>query len=137
MKTLVWAIVLTALIVAAAACGSAPPASDPGSAIKGFYNAFNTRDVDRALTFLADDAVMAEYVGATYQGKPEIRSTLQFEAGRSLQMEISNLRVSGDKVTYHIKVSVGSEAALAREVDVEAIVQGGKIKSFVDVAAGI
>jgi ketosteroid isomerase-like protein len=73
--------------------------------VKGFIEAQNAGDVDGALAYLADDAVIQfipppEPAGdGVFMGKEEIRGWYEFLAGGGGANELSNVRVNGDRVT--------------------------------------
>jgi len=130
MKSLAFAVLMIAFIAIAVGCAQTPATQDPLAVIRAFHDAQNAKNVTAAMALVADDAVFknAPPSSATLTGKDQIRTWLQGQVDRNNQVEVSNLQVSGDKVTWDSKVTRGGSQIATSSV--EAIVQGGKIKSF-------
>jgi ketosteroid isomerase-like protein len=110
-------------------------ATDPKSVFDGFHAAVNAHNVDAALAFFADDAVVQfpnQPPPNVHRGTAEIRTWLQGDADQHIQVATEQLVVAGDKLTWIAKVDVDDVRALGitLEGSVEAVVQNGKIKSF-------
>ena len=108
-------------------------ACDPVAVVKAFDAACNTGDIEHAMAFFADDAVVKVPVEPrVHTGVQQIRAWLQPQLG-GFQVAPRNHRVAGDTVTWEITVTgelvrqVGSSAI---EETAEAIVRDGKITFF-------
>jgi ketosteroid isomerase-like protein len=84
--------------------------TDPESVLRGIYDALNAGDVDRALTFVAENAVAVltppppGSTGVT-MGKDKFRERyIQYVANHEYQ-ELSDLEVRGDEVTCSATIS--------------------------------
>ena len=121
----------------------AQPSSDPAAIITAYEMARNKHDVDTALSFFADDAVISQR-STNYSGKDEIRKFLDAVAARGRYIVVSDRQVSGTHVMWTER-SGGSSTDQPRppqayggglmsptafSVTVEAVVQDGKIQSL-------
>jgi len=125
------ALVLVTLLASSIAVYA--QAKDPLLVILAFNDAVNAHDVDAALAFFADDAVATVGGPPPNVGKEQIRTWLQADIADNIHVESRNYQVVGDKVTWIGKVSVDSLRNIGVsfiEGPAEAVVQGGKIKSF-------
>ena len=104
---------------------------DPPVIVEAFERARGQRNVDTALSYFADDAVvrLVERGTVTFNGKTEIRRFLQNVGIRTPPLVTSNRHVVGNTVTWNER----DQGQLLSAVDlaVEAVVQDGKIKSLV------
>lgn len=80
-------------------------ATDPASVVKNFVEAFNRGDVEQALSYFADNAVVkltpAPPSGGSFSGKDQIRAFLQNGAKNHNHLELlGNMQVSGEKATF-------------------------------------
>lgn len=101
-------LVLTGPMVLAA-CGNEPDtpglraASDPAGVVEGYVAAYNAQDIDRAMAFFANDAVIIQGTGR-FEGADAIRTEVlgEFEihAPGGDAYSISNLAVAGDTATW-------------------------------------
>jgi ketosteroid isomerase-like protein len=74
------------------------PAPDSISVVQGFYAALKAKDVDAAVALLADNV---RWRGTpTLSGKESIRAYLQGDVDAGRTAEISDLRVTRNRVTY-------------------------------------
>jgi hypothetical protein len=110
-------------------------ATDPKSVFDGFHAAVNAHDVDAALAFFADDAVVQfpnQPPPNVYRGTAEIRAWLQGDADQHIQVTTEQLNLAGDKLTWIGKVVTDDVRGLGITIEgpAEAIIQGGKITSF-------
>lgn len=107
--------------------------------VQGFIEALNAGDVEGALAFLADEAVVQlipppEPAGkGVFTGEEEIRSWYEFLAEGHGSNELSNVQVNGDQVTALIRFS--DEGLKEMGVDFldnewEAIIKEGKIQGY-------
>jgi hypothetical protein len=110
-------------------------ATDPEAVFNAFHAAVNAHDVDAALAFFADDAVVQfpnQPPPNVHRGTSEIRAWLQGDADQHIQVTTEQLAVAGDKLTWIAKVITDDVrgSGIVIEGPAEAIIQGGKIKSF-------
>jgi hypothetical protein len=99
--------------------------ADPAAVVHGFWEAYTERDLDAAMTFVADDVQLR---GRGYlNGKEALQSYLQsrLETGRVL--EIHDLQVEGDTVNYLVDWYSGEGILLHSSVKEIMRVQSGKI----------
>ncbi len=104
-----------------------PPLTGIALVVKNFYDARNAKNIDAAMAFFTDDAVYTTWTGVKYVGKTEIRPGVQFDADMNRRFEMSNVQVTGNKVTYHLKGYTGDTVIM--QSDYETVVQGDKITS--------
>lgn len=104
---------------------AATTAADPVTIVKEYYAAINGKDLDKALSLLADDAV-ATAPGSKLQGKAAIGKVLQDNMELNFRSEISNLRESNGEVRYDYIVYYGSNE-IDRDTDGLTIVKNGQI----------
>jgi hypothetical protein len=115
--------------------------SDPAAVITAYEMARNRRDIEAALTYFADGAVISQRNSA-FTGKDEIRKFLDSGSARARFIVVSDRRTSGDHVTWTERSgnsngdparppqANGTQAApTVFAVNVEAVVQDGKIQS--------
>lgn len=113
------------------------PTPDPTAVIKSLVDALNAGNVDASMAFCADDALRTQQPpptgqSGTWSGKEQIRSVFKGMIADHFSVELSNLKVTGDKTTYtctfatdtYRKLGVAPLVALE-----EAVIEGGKIKS--------
>lgn len=99
--------------------------ADPAEVVQGFWEAMDARDLDAAMTFIADDVQLR---GRGYlNGKEALLSFLQGRLQTGYVVEIQDLEVDGDTVSY--LVDYYSKEGIAYEQDVTEImrIQDGKI----------
>jgi ketosteroid isomerase-like protein len=91
-------VMTVALLLSACAPAAAPAPTDPLTVVQLYYEALQGRDLDRAMTFVAEDIITTDST-AYYYGKDELVAALQrgWEAGDSL--EVSDLKADGNRVT--------------------------------------
>lgn len=99
-----------------------------------FNTAVNAHDVDKALSFFAEDAV-AQFPNQPppniNKGSAQIRTWLENDAKDNIHVEIENSKTSGDTVSATAKVDVDSlPPDLILVGTVEVTVKDGKITSF-------
>jgi ketosteroid isomerase-like protein len=117
------------------AIGVHAQAADPQAVFDGFHAAVNAHDVDAALAFFADDAVVQfpnQPPPNTYRGQAEIRAWLKGDADQHIQVTTEQLKMSGDTLSWIAKVVTDDVrgSGITIEGPAEAVIQGGKIKSF-------
>jgi ketosteroid isomerase-like protein len=104
---------------------AASTAADPVAIVKDYYAAINGKDLDKAVSLLADDAI-ATAPGGKLQGKAAIQKSLQENMDLNFRSEISNLRESNGEVRYDYIVYFGSNE-IDRDTDGLTIVKNGQI----------
>jgi hypothetical protein len=123
----------------------AQPSSDPAAVITAYEMARNRHDVDMALGYFADDAVVNQR-NTNFNGKDEIRKFLDGVSARSRFIVVSDRKVTGNRVSWtersggmgpdqqpQMRAPSGFGAGLANTsftINVEAVVQDGKIQSL-------
>jgi len=115
--------------------GAHAQATDPKSVFDGFHAAVNANDVDAALAFFTDDAVVQfpnQPPPNVFRGKTEIRAWLKGDADQHIQVKTEQVKVAGDTMTWIAKVDTDDVRALGITIEgsAEAVIQSGKIKSF-------
>jgi LPXTG-motif cell wall-anchored protein len=110
-------------------------ATDPVAVFTAFNIAVNAHDVDAALAFFADDAVVQfpnQPPPNIHRGRSEIRAWLQGDAAQHIQVRTENVQAAGDRVLCIGKADVDALRPLGITLvgTVEAVVQSGKISSF-------
>ena len=120
------ALTLAALAVAvslAAGCGSDEQSI---AVVKKFYAAVNAEDIDRAMTYVSQDAVFVNPTGR-YDGKAQIRKFLARGTSTDTRFEHSNFRVKAvGRVVYDFVVMDGGQQ-VAQGMDGLTRVAEGKI----------
>jgi hypothetical protein len=119
---------------------------DPVSVIKDYDAAWNAHDVEGVMAFFADDAVVRmepappDGSGGVYTGKEQIRAGVVEPLMPGFHTESRDHQVAGhqegvgDRVIWASMVSgdffrqIGAEPPV--KATAEAVVEGGKIKSF-------
>ena len=115
--------------------GTHAQATDPEAVFNALHAAINAHDVDGALAFFADDAVVQfpnQPPPNVFRGKTEMRAWLQGDANQHIQVKTEQFKVAGDRMTWIAKVDVDDVRPLGITIEgpVEAVVQNGKITSF-------
>jgi hypothetical protein len=90
-----------------ASMARAQPGADPSVVITGFEMARNRHDLDAALTYFADNAVITQR-NTAYTGKEEIRKYLDTFTTRSRYVVVSDRHSSGNLVTWTERTTVQS-----------------------------
>jgi protease I len=144
MKTKLLLLCALALcVIALGACTTPPPTAtpvpppDPAAVIKSLAAALNAGNVDSVMTFYADDATITQQPAPAGQsgilsGKEQIRGFVQGLVAGHFSGELSNLRVTGDQVTYTGSLSTDTYRKMGVAplvVTEETMIVGGKIKS--------
>ncbi len=99
--------------------------------------AWNRHDLDGALGYYADDAVVSLVpappgVPGTFTGKDEVRGFIQMLLP-NFHVESRNFQANGDTLTWDSRITGDTFRALGVDVvecTTEAVVQDGKIKRF-------
>ena len=87
------------------ACGApAPTASDPLTIAQGFWDAFNAKNIDAAMAFVADD-IVTDGLPSHFTNKADFSTFMFSTVGNGDIFEVTDLKVaSEDTVTYNVKV---------------------------------
>jgi ketosteroid isomerase-like protein len=74
---------------------------DPGKVLRSIHEALNKRDVDKAVSFFADDVVSVSPEG-TFKGKAEIRRYFEWLLHQNSEFKLTEtgLYVEGNVVTH-------------------------------------
>jgi len=121
-------------IVLLAACqsgGSSSQPTDPAAVMDAYTEAINAHDVEKALSFLADDAVYDRSAGA-FNGKSEVRQFVEGIIARDVQVGVIGERtVDGEHVSWQSRVMIDDPQNPGTRLEVilnsESIVRNGKI----------
>jgi hypothetical protein len=126
-----WSVVLGLVLFVWGPNTVAAQVMDPPVIIDSFERARNQKNVDAALAYFADDAVvrLVERGTVTFNGRTEIRRFLQNIGVRNPPTMTSNRHVVGNTVTWNERDQ--GQLMNAIDLSVEAFVQDGKIKSLV------
>jgi len=136
--------VVTAVLAAAAAMLLGSPAgvsaqvSDARTVVNTWISVQNAHDLDGALALFTDDGIIRIVpappgTSGVWAGKQQLREVLQSWFADNLRIETTNVQVAGDRVTWFTRVWFDSWIKLGVapiDNDSEAVVQGGKLKSF-------
>lgn len=124
MTLLVALVVLLALPMALYA-----QETDPEAVVTAAYEAINAGDVEGALAYYADDAVVNIVPFSTHTGTEEIRAYFEGNAALNAKLEYENLQVEGDTVTGTVWYTDDDLRALGLNLEgiEELTVQDGKI----------
>jgi len=82
-----------------ASMARAQPTIDPSSVITGYETARNRHDLDAAVSYFADNAVITQR-NSSYTGKDEIRKYLDTVTTRTRFVVISDRHTSGNLITW-------------------------------------
>ena len=96
--------------------------SEAITVVQNFWEAINQKNVDEAMTYIADDAIL---MGGQYEGKEQIRKWIEGAVRRGTTFELSEFKDEDGQVTYTGKVfEDGNEVYSGTGVN---IVENGKI----------
>lgn len=133
------ALCVSALVACAAPTPTATPVPppDPAALIKSLVDALNAGNEDAAIAFYADDAVRTQQPppsgqSGVWTGKEQIRGVTKGMIADHFSVELSNLKVAGDKVTYTCTFYMDTYRKMGVAplvVSEEAVFEKGKIKS--------
>lgn len=93
--------------------------------IQKYYDAFNARKLDFAMSFIASDAVFINPTGS-YEGLEAIRASLEGLAADNISFNISKLRGQDGRIIYDYEVLQG-DTLLDQDTNGLTIVRDGKI----------
>jgi ketosteroid isomerase-like protein len=97
-------VVLLATSGLIASMARAQPGVDPVAVISAYENARNSQDIEAALTYFADNAIVSQR-NTTYAGKNEIRKYLDMVSSRSRFVVVSDRHSTGNIVTWTERTS--------------------------------
>lgn len=116
-------VLLLVALVLVAGCGSS--SDDDTKIVQDYYAAINAGDLDKAMTYVASDAVFANPNGV-YRGAAAIRAFL--DSSTDIVQELSDFHLEGGKVIYAFKVKQKATGEVLDEGDDGlTIVRNGKI----------
>lgn len=122
---------LLPIVVALATLATAPPAQSapatPITIVTSFYGAVNARQLDRAMTFVADNALFVWAGVGTYSGKARVRALLQDTFRRGWTWKGTNFPDKGGRVTYAFELYEGGGTLIYSADDGVTIVKAVKI----------
>ena len=112
----------------------APMIPEQVTVFDSFHAAVNSHDVDKQLSFFADDAV-AQFPNQPepnrYVGKDEIRTWLESDAKNNIHVETSGVKTSGDTITATSKLTMDDlPPDMVLDGTVEMTITNGTIQSF-------
>ena len=115
------------VLMVASACTSG---EDPQGVVESYFAAWNTRNVDDIMEYVAEDASLEiDQLGVMRAGRAEIRQGFEAMFSRSeWTIEVSDFESAGDKLNYNyvIRSPEGRELERGRS---EATIEDGKIVS--------
>jgi hypothetical protein len=118
MKTRLIVVTLVALVLALPGSLLAQE-SNPEALARSVYEALNAGDVEAALDWYADDAVLDLGTFGRFSGKEELRAAFENEVSLNASWEVSDFQVEGNTVTFQSRYT--SDAMRALGVTLEAI----------------
>jgi hypothetical protein len=99
-------ILFVALAQILAACAPAASTPEPISVLQGYFDALEAKDIDKVMTYWAEDAVYSD--GSWRQsGHEEIRAGQLAAIKDSVTVEVSNVSDTNGRLVYDYKVFVG------------------------------
>ena len=128
-------ITLFILLVAIAACSPSP---DPEATVNSWNDALNIGDVEAALEYLDDNAVITIVpppagINGIFNGKEQIRGWYEGNAALNGFNEMVDIQVKGDIVTWTSKFGMDEWRKIGVEsLDVlgEGVIVDGKFQSY-------
>ena len=96
-----------------ASMARAQPSGDPTAVVTAYEMARNRHDLDAALTYFADNAVITQR-NTSFSGKDEIRKYLDTASTRSRYVVISDRQASGNIVTWTERTTLQANDASGR-----------------------
>jgi ketosteroid isomerase-like protein len=129
-------VIASLFVVAVAACGGGstptagrPASSDPAAVITAIQARQNAGDVDGVMALLSDNAVFynapGQVGGPKLATRAGIRAWVQRQVDTSTTAETSDIKVSGDTVTFSVKAT--RNGSVIHQGQEKAIVKDGKI----------
>lgn len=118
---------IIALLVIFLLVGCAKPTADPIQVVQTYFDYWNKKDVNGALSMISDNPQQIEIRYQVYRNsKEDIRADLEALFNRSpFKIELSDFKVDGNTVTYNFKYFIGDKVAdMGRS---QAVIKDGKI----------
>lgn len=114
-------------MLAAGGLSAAPvtQAEDPSAIVQAYYDAYNSKDVETAVLYIAEDAVFINPVG-TFTGAAAIKAHLATLVNDGLTFDLSDFKNDNGRVQYAYKVLINGEV-VETGTDGLTIVKDGKI----------
>jgi len=106
--------------------------SDPEAVVRSSFEALNAGDVEAAVAFYADDAVLDYGEFGSYEGKEAIRAQFEHEVSLNASFELRDFEVDGNTARFRSRyTSVEMDAlGVALEANAVATIEGDKIRSI-------
>jgi ketosteroid isomerase-like protein len=103
--------------------------TEPEAVVTAVFEAINAGDIEAALAYYADDAVVEIVPFATHTGIEEIRAYFEGNAELNAALEYENFQVEGDTVTVTVRYTDDDLRALDLNLEgIEVVtLQDGKI----------
>lgn len=118
--------ILLVLLAAACSGGAATQAeANPVSVVQSFYGAIKDKQLETAMSYVADDALFINPTG-TYNGKDEVRSNISALIDGNFVFELRDLVNHDGKVNYGYTLFIDGENVEEGDNGVT-IVKNGKI----------
>ncbi|HEX8969065.1 MAG TPA: nuclear transport factor 2 family protein, partial [Chloroflexota bacterium] len=92
-------LIASGVVASMARAQATPSGNDPAAVISAYETARNRRDVEAALSYFADNAVVRQR-NSTFSGTDEIRRFLTGISTRSRFIVVSDRHTSGNLVTW-------------------------------------
>jgi limonene-1,2-epoxide hydrolase len=109
MKKVLFIYWTALLLLALAACGSpAATTADPVAVYESYLQAIKSKQLDEAISFVADDAVYLDPM-ANISGKEKIRAFLQGVIDSGGYYEVSDITNTNGLLNYKIKTFVNDQ----------------------------
>lgn len=99
--------------------------SEAVAIVQAYYDALNQQQIDKAMTYIADDASFINPTGS-YEGKEAIQSSLEGLATDGITFKLNAFKDDNGRVTYDYEVLMG-EQVLDTGSNGLTIVRDGKI----------
>jgi LPXTG-motif cell wall-anchored protein len=134
MRSLLAALPALALLALLASPRTlAAQAMDPLSVANAFGDAVDAHNVEAAVAFFADDAVVTTPFNV-YTGQEQIRAWLRASVAQNVRSEVvGSRRVTGERVSWLSRIAVDEWRNLGvapLETRVDAVIRAGKIESI-------
>jgi len=115
------------LLIVTAGCATS---QDPQSVVESYFAAWNTRNVDDTMAYVADDASLElDQLGVMREGIEDIRDGFEAMFSRSeWTIEVSDFETDGDRVNYNYVILSPSGGELEKGRS-EATIKDGRIVS--------
>ena len=127
MKASVMRIVVIFVALLASACSSEQQATDPASVIQDYYDKLNAGDLDGALAYVPEDAIL--FLRGVHSGKGQITEFLRLEIGHNTRYELSDIEVDGSEVVYGLTIRSDEGIFRFGEFILDAVVEDGMLIS--------